>query len=203
MLLPMRCGIDVKIASRSCSVMPLVHEPAFFSARSGCLRSTNITRAPPISSMPRLSELSPDSASDDITTIENAPMVIDSTVKKERNLWARRTRCAMRRYSIHTTLHLEFVVAGRGRLDEDLLAFGHALRQLDVAIVARTDGHFRLVALLLAVGTGGHLGHERLAGLLHHRFDRQRRHVRLGLDVDADVGGHARLDQRVRAVQRG
>jgi hypothetical protein len=65
------------------------------SACSGFDGHIEISRAPPSSSKLRDSVPKPDSASEVISTIENAPITIEATVSVERNRLARSTRKAI------------------------------------------------------------------------------------------------------------
>src|SRR4051794_8266203 len=109
-------------------------------------------RAPPTSSTPRAKVAVPERASDDITTTENAPIVIDRTVSTARNLCARRAPRPTRRNSNHIMAapargrsHLHLV--GGGRLDQHLVALGQAARDLQLAVVARAHGDLAPVGL--------------------------------------------------------
>src|SRR4051794_28362476 len=101
-------------------------------------------RAPPTSSTPRANVAVPERASDDITTTENAPIVIDRTVSTARNLCARRAPRPTRRNSTQIMAararprgrsHLHLV--GGGGLDQHLVALREAPGHLQLAIVAR------------------------------------------------------------------
>jgi hypothetical protein len=65
--------------------------------RSGSSGVMSKRRAPPISSMSRMMVCRPPSASEVITTMLKAPMVMLTTVRSDRSLCARKTRAAILR----------------------------------------------------------------------------------------------------------
>src|SRR5262245_49488628 len=107
-------------------------------------------RPPPRSSMLRNNVTSPDCASDDMSTMENAPIVIERTVSAERNLCAWSARHPIRGYSRNRTgfcknfISFHFIFGRRRGLDENALPLGDATRDLDVAIVAHAELHLGL-----------------------------------------------------------
>ena len=88
--------------------------------------------------MSRNSVVEPDCASDDMSTMEKAPIVMLRTVSSERNLCATRTLRAIFRYSSHTCYILYSFSADDAGLISTLSPSLMPLDDLDLAVVARS-----------------------------------------------------------------